>query len=106
MEEADPHFLRSAISRRELMHTSARVRNASGWIAGLAVLFIVAGSLSMAGRPPATHFTAHLQGDNEVPPRGTRATGQIIFSLNEDETELEYKLITSNIFNVVAAHIH
>ena len=84
----------------------ATVCRAAGLTAGLAAFLILSGSVSMAGQPPANHFIAHLQGDNEVPPRGTQATGQVIFSLSEDETELEYKLISSNIFNVVAAHIH
>jgi hypothetical protein len=42
----------------------------------------------------------------EAPPRDTQATGQAVFQLNEEETELSYRLILANIDNVVAAHIH
>ena len=52
-------------------------------------------------------YTAHLKGRNEVPtPRDTRAVGNAIFHLSDDGTELSYRLIVSNIDNVVAAHIH
>jgi hypothetical protein len=36
----------------------------------------------------------------------TRAQGQAKFQLSDDGTQLEYKLIASNIENVVQAHIH
>lgn len=52
------------------------------------------------------NFTAHLIGGEEVPARDTRAVGQAIFQLSKDGTELRYRLIASNIENVVAAHIH
>lgn len=51
-------------------------------------------------------FTAHLTGENEVPANDSQAQGQVIFKLNEDGTELHYKLIVANIENVEAAHIH
>jgi hypothetical protein len=51
-------------------------------------------------------FKAHLSGDQEVPPAETNATGQTIFKLSKDGTELEYKLIVANIENVTMAHIH
>src|SRR5688572_26245578 len=50
-------------------------------------------------------FITHLSGDEEAPvPRETNATGQALFWV--DGTMLHYKLIASNIDNVVAAHIH
>lgn len=52
------------------------------------------------------NFTAHLTGDQEVPPRETLATGQTIFQLSKDGTELSYKLIVANLENVTASHIH
>jgi len=52
------------------------------------------------------NFVAHLSGDREVLPVATRATGQAIFHLSDDGTELDFKLIVANIENVVAAHIH
>ena len=48
----------------------------------------------------------HLSGDHENPPRDTLAQGQAIFQLNSAGTVLSYRLIASNIENVVAAHIH
>jgi len=50
-------------------------------------------------------FIAVLSGDEEVPPRATRARGVATFHLNDDGT-IDYRLIASNIENVVAAHIH
>lgn len=47
-----------------------------------------------------------LSGDEEVPARATRARGNATFHLGEDGNSLEYKLIVSNIENVVQAHIH
>jgi hypothetical protein len=52
------------------------------------------------------NFRAHLIGGEEVPVRDTRAVGQAIFQLSKDGTELSYRLIASNIENVVQAHIH
>ncbi|HYQ58710.1 MAG TPA: CHRD domain-containing protein [Draconibacterium sp.] len=52
------------------------------------------------------NFRAHLSGDNEVPMVETMATGQAIFQLNKEGTELSYKLIVANIENVLMAHIH
>jgi hypothetical protein len=54
----------------------------------------------------ACRLKAHLDGDEEVPPRATQAVGQALFQLNASETELSYKLIVANIDNVIAAHIH
>ncbi len=51
-------------------------------------------------------FRAHLTGDEEVSPVSTNATGQTIFKLSKDGTELSYKLIVANIEDVLAAHIH
>jgi CHRD domain len=53
----------------------------------------------------ANNFTAQLDGDQEVPPRETEATGEASFQLS-DETELEFVLTVFNIQNLVAAHIH
>lgn len=51
-------------------------------------------------------FKAHLTGDQENDPVETNATGQAVFKLSKDGTELHYKLIVANIENVVMAHIH
>ena len=52
------------------------------------------------------HFQTHLQGENEVPPRDTRAQGEAVFRLSEDGNSVDYKLIASNIDNPFMAHIH
>ncbi len=53
------------------------------------------------------NYRTHLSGDEEVPePVDTRAQGQVKFQLSPDGTELYYKLIVSNIENVMMAHIH
>jgi hypothetical protein len=51
-------------------------------------------------------FTAPLSGREEVPAADTRATGNAVFQLSKDGTELSYKLIVANIQNVTMAHIH
>jgi hypothetical protein len=52
------------------------------------------------------NHSVHMSGDNEVPPRDTRAQGQAIFQIARDQESLDYKLIASNIENVIMAHIH
>jgi hypothetical protein len=48
-------------------------------------------------------FTAHL---SAAPGVKTHATGEAIFHLSPDGTQLSYKLIVANINNVFMAHIH
>ena len=50
--------------------------------------------------------STHLKGEHEVPPRETNAQGQAIMKVSADGTSVTYKLIASNIENVIAAHIH
>jgi hypothetical protein len=57
-------------------------------------------------KPTITTFTAQLDGDQEVPPRDTDASGSAVFTLNDNKTALQYKLNVTNIYNVTAAHIH
>ena len=57
-----------------------------------------------AGEPH--HYGTHLTGNNEVPVRDTGGQGQATFKLNDDGTELSYKLNVANIENVTQAHIH
>jgi hypothetical protein len=71
----------------------------------------VALTLALALVPSAAgagsgNFRAHLTGDEEVPANESLAQGQAIVEVNEDETEISYRLIASNIENVVASHIH
>ena len=41
-----------------------------------------------------------------MPPNESAATGVIILKISKDETSIDYKLIASNINNVMAAHLH
>jgi hypothetical protein len=68
------------------------------------VLGLVAVGVAVAGANG--NWSVHAKGDQEVPARDTRGQAQAIFHLSEDGTALEYKLIASNIENVVQAHIH
>ena len=56
--------------------------------------------------PRVLNFRTQLSGDQEVPPVETNATGQAIFQLRKNGTELHYRLIVANIENVTMAHIH
>ena len=51
-------------------------------------------------------FSTHMHGADETPARATEATGQLNMKVSEDGLSIEYKLIASNIDNVVASHIH
>lgn len=68
------------------------------------VLGLVAVGAAVAG--VNRNWSTHAKGSLEVPARDTRAQAQAMFHLSVDGTELEYKLIASNIENVVQAHIH
>jgi CHRD domain len=50
-------------------------------------------------------FGTHATGAEEVPARDTLAQGQLEMRLNDDGT-LDYRLIATNIENVVASHLH
>ncbi|HEX5217379.1 MAG TPA: CHRD domain-containing protein [Vicinamibacterales bacterium] len=52
------------------------------------------------------NFSTHMQGHHEVPARPSTAQGQVILKISDDRQSIEYKLIASNIYNVVASHIH
>lgn len=53
-----------------------------------------------------SNFRTHLKGSNEVPAVETDAQGQATFKLSKDGNSIHYKLIVSNIENVLMAHIH
>ena len=57
-------------------------------------------------RIDSRQFHARLSGDAEVPPRETRARGNMELQLSEDGDELFFQITVSNIRNVVAAHLH
>jgi hypothetical protein len=52
------------------------------------------------------NFVTPLSGAAEVPIRDTQAHGSAILQLSPDGTEMSYRLIASNIDNVIMAHIH
>jgi hypothetical protein len=54
----------------------------------------------------AETFAAPMHGSQEVPPVSSSLSGEAIFILNEDETELRYSLIVSSFEEVTQAHIH
>jgi hypothetical protein len=72
----------------------------------------VEGSSLLADLPTAEargeskNFVSPLSGGQEVPPVETGGTGNAIFHLSPDATELDYKLISSNIEGVTQSHIH
>jgi hypothetical protein len=68
----------------------------------VALLVLLVPALALAA--PET-FGTHATGAEEVPPRDTQAQGQIVLQLNDDGT-LDYRLIATNIENVVASHLH
>jgi CHRD domain len=78
------------------------IRNA----AILVTIAVLLGSSSASAQPAARNFVAHLDGGQEVPPRDTQAVGEAIFHVNADETALTFKVIATNIDNIVASHIH
>jgi hypothetical protein len=62
--------------------------------------------LVLTGSGPVANFVTPLKGREEVPPVDTKATGLAKFQLSKDGTQLDYKLIASNIEGVTQAHIH
>ncbi|TMQ59382.1 MAG: CHRD domain-containing protein [Candidatus Eisenbacteria bacterium] len=70
----------------------------------VATLFLVGAPLS--AQAASKVFTAHLTGDQVVPARQTNANGQAHFTLNQDETQLEFRLTVSNIENVIGANLY
>lgn len=52
----------------------------------------------------ATRFSATLDGDSEVPPTQSTATGTASFEIDGDE--IDFTLNTTGLTNVTAAHIH
>jgi CHRD domain len=71
-----------------------------------AVLLSALAFPALAEPPAAKNFVAHLTGAEEVPQNNCPGQGQAVFKLNADGTELSYRVIASNIDNVVQSHIH
>jgi len=62
--------------------------------------------VSTAVKTDSPLSSTHLTGDHENPARATDAQGQAIIKVADDGLSITYKLIASNIDNVIAAHIH
>lgn len=65
---------------------------------------VVSAPLYAVGANSDVILGTHLTGDEEVPPRPTQAQGQAIFRI--EGATVDFRLIASNIDNVVQAHIH
>jgi hypothetical protein len=52
------------------------------------------------------NYSVHATGEFEVPARPSAGQGQAIFHVSKDGDSVEYRLIASNIDNVIMAHIH
>lgn len=73
-------------------------------VLAVSALFVAVGVPALSA--DSANYRTHLSGAEEVPAVDTRATGQAIFKLSADGTELHYKLIVANIEDVMMAHIH
>ena len=63
--------------------------------------------LAMAGMATADElFKATMTGDQEVPPVATETSGKAFFSLNKDETAIEFQLHVSDGVRITQSHIH
>jgi hypothetical protein len=71
--------------------------------ASTAALTIAIASVTAAS---PRNFVTPLSGAEEFPVRETQARGVAIFQVSGDGSEVKYRLIASNIDNVVQAHIH
>lgn len=74
----------------------------TGALLAIALSGLVAVGIAVAGL--YDNWSTHLKGAFEVPARDTNAQGQAIFHLSDDGQSVAYKLIASDIENVVQAH--
>ena len=63
-------------------------------------------AVGAAGAGLTANWSKHLTGAEEFPARTTQAQGQVILHVAPDGESIDYRLIASNIDNVVQAHIH
>lgn len=80
------------------------------WIVGLAALAMAgAASAQVLTRFRALgdgNFVASLSGGQEVPPVDARGRGQAVFSVSEDRSVVQYKVLVANVENMTQSHIH
>lgn len=75
------------------------------YVVVLLVIALFAALATTAWAANERNFITQLSGENAGHAE-SQARGVTIFQLNEDGTELSYKLIVANIDNVFQAHIH
>ena len=68
--------------------------------------FIVLFVLSCTTRIKTASFTATLDGQNEVPPVMSEASGTADFWLSEDSMSMKYKITVHKLQDVTMAHLH
>src|SRR3954462_9480327 len=73
-------------------------------LVALSMLIMIASVSAVAAN--TANFGTPLKGSEENPPRPSHGQGEARFKLSDDGTAIHYKLIASNIDNVVASHIH
>jgi hypothetical protein len=77
------------------------------YLVGVGLAFAVAGTAATVALAAFNgNVGTHLKGRYEIPLRDTDAQGQATFRVSDDGTSVDYKVIASNIDNVVASHIH
>jgi len=76
------------------------------YLGALFIMLIVLPITTAAGPEAGRTFIVHLSGSQAVMPIETRAQGQTTLHLHEDGASISYKLIVSNITDVMMAHIH
>lgn len=87
-----------------MLYQSTTRRRFATLVGTAGITFFGSGIASASGRDH--NFRAPLSGDEEVPPVDTHARGNATFQLSRDRTELRYRLIFANIFDITQAHIH
>src|SRR5438093_8088242 len=96
------HFLvrHRTISKEALMRTTTKL--------GAALLLLLPAAISAPALADEIHLSASLDGNHEVPPVTTDATGSATFTVNDAQTEIAFTLSVVGIdpANITAAHIH
>jgi len=67
---------------------------------------LVTANSALAANPPLQRYFAHLEGDQEVPPRETPAWGYALFEFKPYHNELRFRVYVNQLTNPVASHIH
>ena len=72
------------------------------------ILFFAQSSIAIAPVPlnENIQYIAILTGDEVIPPQNTGASGKAFFGVNEDLTQLTYRIEVYNLYDVLMATIH